>query len=91
MDAGSRGVFLRGGRAGRGALAATFAAAGLHGLEVLRPRLGARDRGRLRRLARKHGLVLTGGSDWHGWAGERVGLFSVQLHEIADFVDTLAA
>jgi len=65
--------------------------AGLHGIEGLRPRLVSKDRRKLRLAARAHGLFLTGGSDWHGWTGDSVGLFRLQLTEVADFVDALQA
>jgi predicted metal-dependent phosphoesterase TrpH len=74
------------------AYAPAFVAAGLQGLEVLRPRLTGRERRALRKLARKHGLFVTGGSDWHGWdnSGD-LGLFAVRRHEIRAFVDVLDA
>lgn len=64
------------------ALLPTLAAAGLHGVEAHRPALSGNDRRRLRRLAQAHGLFLTGGSDWHGWHGERLGLFAVPGDEL---------
>ena len=69
----------------------TFLDAGLQGIEGLRPRLGSRDRGNLRRDARRHGLFLTGGSDWHGWVDEDLGLFSLSQSDLGDFMDCLAA
>jgi len=39
---------------------------GLDGLEILHPEHGASEIERLRRVAAEHGLVETGGSDWHG-------------------------
>ncbi|HHO51527.1 MAG TPA: PHP domain-containing protein [Deltaproteobacteria bacterium] len=69
----------------------TFAAAGLQGLEAIRPGMKSTDRRRLRRHARQHGLFLTGGSDWHGWSRHDLGLFQVQAHEIRGFVDVLSA
>ena len=69
-----------------------FVAAGLHGLEALRPGVSSDQRSRYRSAARRHGLVLTGGSDWHGWTDERdLGLFRVEAREIAPFVDLLRA
>lgn len=70
---------------------AEFAAAGLTGLEVLRPHLDNRVRYRLRRLATRHGLFLTGGSDWHGWGDARLGLFRMYGRELGDFRDALRA
>lgn len=40
--------------------------AGLDGIEVYRPRGAAHHRERVARLAERDGLLVTGGSDWHG-------------------------
>lgn len=69
----------------------TFARAGLQGMEGLRPHLSSKDRRFYRVMARKHGLFLTGGSDWHGWKEDSPGLFRVNAVEIRDFVDALRA
>lgn len=69
----------------------TFVAAGLQGLEGLRPWISAKDRNYLRRMARRHGLFLTGGSDWHGWSGDDPGLFRLQARELTDFLEALQA
>lgn len=69
----------------------TLVAAGLHGLEALRPTLRAKDRNRLKRLAKRHGVFLTGGSDWHGWHDQKVGLFHLSPVDLGDFADALAA
>jgi len=69
----------------------TLVAAGLTGIEALRPRVKSRDRGRLRKAAAATGIVLTGGSDWHGWAGQKVGLFAITPPEIGGFVDLMRA
>ena len=67
-------------------------AAGLQGLEALRPTVSGPNRRVLRRAARRHGLYLTGGSDWHGWGADNdLGLFRVQAREIGDFVDAVRA
>lgn len=50
-------------------LGKTFAAllgAGLMGLEVYHPDQSGRQKRQLLRLAQKHNLVVTGGSDYHG-------------------------
>ena len=65
--------------------------AGLHALEGYRPQLRTRTRARLRKAARAHGIAMTGGSDWHGWADQRVGLFAVSPREVSDFVDLMHA
>lgn len=66
-------------------------AAGLQGLEAARPRIKGRQRRRVRRLARDHGLFLTGGSDWHGWVDEDLGLFSLYRAELRGFLEALEA
>jgi predicted metal-dependent phosphoesterase TrpH len=67
-----------------------FVAAGLHGIEALRPGVGRDERQRYRAAARRYGLVLTGGSDWHGWGDDgQLGLFRVEAREIGPFVDLL--
>ncbi len=53
----------------------SFAAAGLHALEAHRPVKTGRNR--LSALAVKHGLGITGGSDWHGWEKRKMGSFRV--------------
>lgn len=52
--------------------------AGLQGIEVHRPRLDRPTRNGLKRAATRHGLLSTGGSDWHGWTEGRLGLYAVQ-------------
>lgn len=67
-----------------------FVDAGLRGLEAWRPAVSGGDRRRLRRLARDHGLFLTGGSDWHGWGDpDDLGLFAVERRELDDFCQAL--
>jgi hypothetical protein len=67
-------------------------AAGLQGLEAFRPMVTSDDRRRYRRLARRHGLYLTGGSDWHGWGDDSdLGLFRVEASDLGDFLDALRA
>jgi hypothetical protein len=69
-----------------------FVAAGLQGLESHRPQATSDDRRKYRSAARRFGLVLTGGSDWHGWGDDGdLGLFRVEAREIAPFVDLLRA
>jgi predicted metal-dependent phosphoesterase TrpH len=73
------------------AYAGVFAAAGLHGMEVLRPGVSGDDRRALRKIASRNGLFLTGGSDWHGWGDDgNLGLFQVLGREIEPFVQALA-
>ena len=68
----------------------TFASAGLQGLEALRPFVNGKARKAYKKAAKRHGLFLTGGSDFHGWKGEQLGLFRVQAREVEGFLDTLA-
>ena len=42
--------------------------AGLDGIEVFHPRLNLTDRAYFSELAREFGLLVTGGSDTHGWS-----------------------
>ncbi len=60
---------------------------GLQGLETYRPR-NPRDRTlRLERRARSAGLVVTGGSDWHGPEGGELGEFRVSASEVSAFLE----
>ena len=68
----------------------TFVAAGLQGIEAIRPGLNARARSLYKKAARAHGLFLTGGSDWHGWTDPSLGLFHTTDHELKGFIDALA-
>jgi hypothetical protein len=62
--------------------------AGLAGLEAFRPRTSAGFLGHLRGLARAHGLVLTGGSDWHDPDRHPpLGEFWVDAREVAAFLE----
>jgi hypothetical protein len=69
----------------------TFSGAGLQGIEGLRPGLGKQTRKTYSKLARKHGLVLTGGSDFHGWSRQRLGDFAVQAQQAESFQKALFA
>jgi 3',5'-nucleoside bisphosphate phosphatase len=60
--------------------------AGLDGIECYRPRLPEPDLKRLLRAVRRHGLLATGGSDWHGdWNGE-LGTFHLDHSQVGDFM-----
>ncbi|HUE77271.1 MAG TPA: PHP domain-containing protein [Longimicrobiales bacterium] len=64
-----------------------FVAAGLDGLECHRPRVGPADLNRLLNKARDHGLLVTGGSDWHGhWHGD-LGTFHVGRGDVGAFLE----
>jgi hypothetical protein len=60
---------------------------GLRGLECYRPRAAPDDVVMIQSLAARHGLLLSGGSDWHGtWHG-RLGDFSVDSEDIAQLLE----
>ncbi len=60
---------------------------GLRGLEAYRPRSRANMVLELERQARRHGLLLTGGSDWHDPAsGVSLGDFAVTAEEVEAFL-----
>jgi predicted metal-dependent phosphoesterase TrpH len=62
---------------------------GLQALEASRPGLGLHGRGVLSRLARKLGLLTTGGSDWHGWTGGAPGQYAFPLREAGPLLAVL--
>lgn len=70
---------------------AEFTLSGLQGLESIRPRQNSSDRKTLKKLARRHGLFLTGGSDWHGWNEPNPGLFRVDAGQLEGLIATLRA
>lgn len=60
---------------------------GLDGVECYRPRMVPIEADRYAALARQHGLFTTGGSDWHGeWQG-RLGDFSIDRDDVAEFLE----
>lgn len=65
---------------------AEFVAAGLQGVEAARPSLDKSTRKGLRALAKKHGLFITGGSDWHGWWQGDLGDFRFEDEHASAFV-----
>ena len=66
-------------------------AAGLQGLEGFRPGLNSADRTFYRKAARRYGLVLTGGSDWHGWTDGELGRWSLEGQALDPFFAALGA
>ena len=68
---------------------AEFVKAGLEGLEGVRPHVDRRTRNGLKALAEKHTLLLTGGSDWHGWHEPPLGTFAVTGERARAFVARL--
>ena len=66
-----------------------FVEAGLDGIECYRPRVSEPDLRRLLAKARRHHLLVGGGSDWHGdWHGE-LGAFHLDRSEVGDLLDRL--
>ncbi|MFO7894380.1 MAG: PHP domain-containing protein [Longimicrobiales bacterium] len=64
-----------------------FVGAGLDGIECYRPRVAPPELSRLLNKARQHGLLVTGGSDWHGdWHGD-LGSFYLDPDVLDDFLD----
>ncbi len=65
-----------------------FVQAGLRGLEVYRPWSRAGHMVALERAAKKAGLLVTGGSDWHGpEKGPSLGDFFVTGEEVAELLE----
>ena len=69
----------------------TFKEAGLHGIEAMRPGLGATAKKTYKKMAKRHDLILTGGSDWHGWKDPSLGLFFVYQRDLQPFFSQLWA
>lgn len=67
----------------------TFVDAGLQGLEGARPAQDRTTRNLLKNLAEKHGLLVTGGSDWHGWHDTTLGSFTLEGERAERFCDAL--
>jgi predicted metal-dependent phosphoesterase TrpH len=66
-----------------------FVDAGLQALEGIRPFMTSKERRVVRELAKRYGLAVTGGSDWHGFGDGQPGLFSVAGEQIGDFLTAL--
>jgi predicted metal-dependent phosphoesterase TrpH len=65
-------------------------AAGLAGVEIFIPRRKPKERQQLAAEARNQGLLVTGGSDWHGSkSGPDLGRFRVAEANVAEFLDRL--
>jgi predicted metal-dependent phosphoesterase TrpH len=63
------------GKTGRDELITSMVDAGLQAIEVFHPDHDAVDTGRYQHLARSYGLLVTGGSDYHGIGSGREGAF----------------
>ena len=61
--------------------------AGLRGLETYRPRNPPDRIRQLERRAQSLGLLVTGGSDWHGPEGGELGQFRVSATEVGAFLE----
>lgn len=70
---------------------AEFVSAGLQGLEGCRPHQDRGTRNGLARLARRYHLLVTGGSDWHGWWEGEFGLFRFEHEGAERFLERLDA
>ncbi len=68
-----------------------FVKAGLQGVEASRPGLDRPTRNGLRRLAKKHDILVTGGSDWHGWWPGNLGDFRFDDEHARRFIEHLDA
>ena len=65
-----------------------FVQHGLKGLEVYRPKNSPDLVMRLERLARAHGLLMSGGSDWHGpEGGHELGDFFLTADDVGAFIE----
>jgi predicted metal-dependent phosphoesterase TrpH len=80
-DAGGLAIWAHPGEGGRRERLEPLVNAGLDGLEVRHPSHSAEDVKRLQALAEFFGLVVSGGSDWHGAADgpRRLGNMNVPL------------
>lgn len=62
---------------------------GLDGVEALRPSFDPATSIALERAAREHGLVVTGGSDWHGGSRPPLGAWFVTEAHVGAFLERL--
>lgn len=60
---------------------------GLDGLEVYRPLMGRERMLQIEGAARRAGLLVTGGSDWHGPEGGELGQFRIHASEVQRFLE----
>jgi len=61
-------------------------AGGLDGVEVYRPWLSQDRMTRIEAAALRHGLMVTGGSDWHGPDGAALGEFRLDASQVSEFL-----
>lgn len=91
-QAGGLPVLAHPGLVGDDAVVAAVLAMGVAGLEVYHPMHSPAEVAKYRELAERQGLIVTGGSDFHGMPGrfpERLGLFSVPS-ELAERLESLS-
>lgn len=86
-DAGGVAVWAHPDRDLLEAFAPGFAGWGMGGLECFRPATGPEDGRRLRAMARRLGLMPSGGSDWHGPHRAALGEFFVPADEVREILD----
>jgi predicted metal-dependent phosphoesterase TrpH len=63
-----------------------FVSWGMDGIECYRPRCSPRESLEFETAAQERGLLVTGGSDWHGIWNGRLGLFSLGRDEVGAFL-----
>jgi hypothetical protein len=64
-----------------------FKKAGLDGIEAYHPRLTRKDSTKLRKIARRSELFITGGSDWHSEQRDgKFGSFLIETENVAEFL-----
>jgi predicted metal-dependent phosphoesterase TrpH len=92
-DAGGVTVLAHPGTLNRDAWIPGFARRGLDGIEVWHSKHGPAEINRYREIARAHGLLMTGGSDFHGERTPDVSIGSVAVPEqvIVDLDEALRA
>ncbi|HTK69051.1 MAG TPA: PHP domain-containing protein [Candidatus Eisenbacteria bacterium] len=92
-DAGGVTVLAHPGTLNRDAWIAGLARRGLDGIEVWHSKHGPAEINRYREIARAHGLIMTGGSDFHGERTPDVSIGSVAVPEqvVADLDEALRA
>ena len=84
-EAGGLAIWAHPGDGGRRDRLEPLVAAGLDGIEVRHPSHSSEDMKRLEALANYFGLVLSGGSDWHGASDgpRRLGMMNVPMDWLA--------
>jgi 3',5'-nucleoside bisphosphate phosphatase len=68
-----------------------FVERGLDGVECYRSNLGPAEIARAVEVTEENGCVVTGGSDWHGRPGHRLGAYALGRSTLAAFLERLPA